>query len=78
MYIDNVYSKISLTCIYTRKDIKHVEKSFIKKGGVDIGRPGDKGRDPNNNSPEEVGYGTSKLTDQLSSIKIATQQDFPC
>lgn len=55
-----------------------MEKSFIKKGGVDIGRPGDKGRDPNNNSPEEVGYGTSKLTDQLSSIKIATQQDFPC
>ena len=59
MYIYNVYSKISLIHIYTRKDVKHVEKSFIKKGEVDIGRPGDKGRDPNNNSPEEAGYETS-------------------
>jgi hypothetical protein len=59
MYIYNVYSKISLIHIYIRKDIKHVEKSFIKKGGVDIGRPSDKGRDPNNNILEEVCYETS-------------------
>ena len=59
MYIFNVYSKISLIHIYTRKDIKHVETSFIKKGGVDIGRPSDKGRDPNNNNLEEVCYETS-------------------
>lgn len=53
MYISQ---RFHLFIYYTRKDVKHVDKSFIKKKGVDIGRPSDKGRDPNNNSPEEVHY----------------------